>query len=251
MAIIGLPLFSCTQKSLFTKAEFASNGDTLPYRILYPVDFDSSKKYPLILFLHGSGERGNDNEKQLANGGDFFLDQINQKMVKAVVIAPQCPAGGYWASVERMEVDGKPEFDFTAFDEPTLAMTMVMEMIEDFRAKSWVDTDRLYVGGLSMGGMGTFDIITFQPDWFAAAFPICGGGKPEKAALYAGKTELWIFHGDKDDIVPVERSVEMYEAVKAAGGEAKLTIYPGVGHASWINAFDEPELMTWLLSVKK
>lgn len=251
LAIIVLPLFSCSQKSHFEKAGFVSGADTLPYRILYPADFNPKEKYPLILFLHGSGERGNDNELQLANGGDFFLDQINNKKVKAVVVAPQCPADGYWASVERTEVDGKPEFDFEAVNDPTHALTMVMALMEDFRSKPWVDMDRLYVGGLSMGGMGTFDLITFKPDWFAAAFPICGGGKPEKAALYAGKTALWIFHGDADDVVPVESSIEMYEAIKASGGEAKLTIYPGVGHASWVPAFAEPDLMNWLLSVKK
>ncbi len=255
LAILGLVvvLSQCAGKkeSVFEKEHYVEGGDTLPYRILYPPDFKPSEKYPLILFLHGSGERGNDNEAQLLNGGDYFLTQINQNEVKAVVVVPQCPADGYWSSVNRTEIDGRPNFDFSEDREPTRALSMVMALVENLRNEPWVDQSRLYVGGLSMGGMGTYELIYRQPDWFAAAFVICGDGKPEKAELFAGKTSVWFFHGDADDVVPVESSKALYQGILSAGGYAKLTIYPGVGHASWVPAFNDPELMKWLLSVSR
>lgn len=252
LALIGLPLFSCAQKSPFEKAIFTSDQDTLLYRILYPVDFDKSKKYPLILFLHGSGERGNDNEAQLRNGVDFFATAENRKNFPAIVIVPQCPAEDYWSSVERtLDEKGNRKFNFSEELEPTPIMNLLIDLLEEYRVKPWIDLDRLYVGGLSMGGMGTFELLALKPDWFAASFPICGGGDPESAVKYAGKTSLWIFHGEVDDVIPVVRSIEMADAINKAGGDARLTIYPGVGHASWINAFKEPELLPWLFSKKK
>lgn len=252
LALIGLPLSSCAQKSLFEKAVFISGNDTLPYRILYPVDFDMSVKYPLILFLHGSGERGNDNEAQLRNGVDFFATAHNRKNFPAIVIVPQCPADDYWASVERsLDENGKRQFAFSGDSQPTPVMTLLISLIEEYRAKTWIDLNRIYVGGLSMGGMGTFQLLALRPDWFAAAFPICGGGNPESAAKYAEKTALWIFHGEDDDVVPVEHSIEMAEAIQKAGGNPKLTLYPETGHDSWTPAFQEQDLLPWIFSKKK
>ena len=102
-----------------------------------------------------------------------------------------------------------------------------------------------------MGGMGTFELLRREPNTFAAAFPICGGGHPAIARKFARKVPLWVFHGEKDSVVPVEKSRIMAEAIEKAGGDVKLTIYPGVDHNSWVNAFDEPELLPWLFSHEK
>jgi predicted peptidase len=114
-----------------------------------------------------------------------------------------------------------------------------------------VDKHRVYVGGLSMGGMGTFELLRRKPNVFAAAFAICGGDNTFNAKLYAKKVPLWIFHGAKDDVVPVEHSLVMAEAIKAAGGNPKLTIYPNDSHNSWNDAFAEPDLIPWLFSHTK
>lgn len=252
LALIGLPLFSCAQKSPYESKIFTLNGDTLPYRIMYPVDFDAAKQYPLLLILHGSGERGSNNEAQLVHGSDLFADPENREKFPAIVIFPQCPAEDYWASVERtLDEKGKRQFGFSGEFEPTHAMTLLISLLEEFREKPWVDLDRLYVGGLSMGGMGTFELLALRPDWFAAAFPICGGGDPASVTKYAGKTPLWIFHGEVDDVVPVSNSIEMADAINKAGGNARLTIYPNVGHDSWTPAFKEPELLLWISEQKK
>lgn len=252
LALIGLPLFSCAQKSPYESKIFTLNGDTLPYRIMYPVDFDAAKQYPLLLILHGSGERGSNNEAQLVHGSDLFADPENREKFPAIVIFPQCPSEDYWASVERtLDEKGKRQFGFSGEFEPTHAMTLLISLLEEFREKPWVDLDRLYVGGLSMGGMGTFELLALRPDWFAAAFPICGGGDPASVTKYAGKTPLWIFHGEVDDVVPVSNSIEMADAINKAGGNARLTIYPNVGHDSWTPAFKEPELLLWISEQKK
>lgn len=254
LALIGLPLFSCAQKSAFEKAMLINNQDTLPYRILYPLDFDTTRQYPLILFLHGSGERGNDNEAQLRNGVDFFGSAENRKNFPAIVIVPQCPKEGYWSSVEITRLpDGERVFNFSDSEnrEITPALSQTVNLLEEFRQKSWVDNARIYVGGLSMGGMGTFELLARKPDWFAAAFIICGDGDPASAPKYAEKTPLWIFHGEVDDVIPVSRSIEMADAINKAGGNTLLTIYPNVGHDSWTPAFNEPELLTWLFAQRK
>ncbi|HPR56776.1 MAG TPA: prolyl oligopeptidase family serine peptidase [Bacteroidales bacterium] len=251
---ISLFFFACSEKkmSTFEKSTFVKGTDTLFYRILYPPDFNPAEKYPLILFLHGAGERGNNNESQLAYMGEFFEKQVNKKNFRSVVVAPQCPEDDYWAAVDFLfDEEGKRKLSFSKDKEPTASLAMVMAMMEEFMAKSWIDQERMYVGGLSMGGMGTFELLARKPDWFAAAFPICGGGDTLSASDYAGKTALWIFHGRDDDVVPVEHSVSMANAIREAGGNVKLTIYPNVGHASWIPAFAEPELMEWILSNRK
>jgi len=114
-----------------------------------------------------------------------------------------------------------------------------------------VNSKRIYIGGLSMGGMGTFELLWHKPGFFAAAFPICGGGNPESVKLYAKKFPVWIFHGDKDPAVPVSNSRLMNNALKKAGAKVKYTEYPGVGHNSWDNAFAEPDLLPWLFKQKR
>jgi predicted peptidase len=236
----------------FSKEQFTQSGDTLLYRLLEPQHFDSNKKYPLILFLHGAGERGSDNEKQLTHGTDFFLDSAHRSKYPAFVVFPQCPDDAYWANVERkIDNDGGRNFVFPVGEETNPPLALTIALMEEMREKPFIDKKRIYVGGLSMGGMGTFEIVARRPNMFAAAFPICGGDNPEAASKYAGQVPFWVFHGAKDDVVLPRYSEQMVEAIRAAGGEAKFTLYPDANHNSWSSAFAEPELMPWLMGKER
>lgn len=236
-------------KSSFKREQLLHEGDTLLYRILWPVNFDPAQKYPMVLFLHGAGERGNDNEKQLVHGSDLFLQ--NMTKYPAIVIFPQCPANDYWANVQKEKVQGTRDFNFRDGGDPNKTLSLVSVLLDSMIDKPFVAKDRVYIGGLSMGGMGTFELVSRRPDTFAAAFAICGGGDPDSAKKYAGKVPFWVFHGAKDDVVPPKYSQAMVDAIKKAGGDVKFTLYPDANHNSWNKAFAEPELLSWLFSNKK
>ena len=131
------------------------------------------------------------------------------------------------------------------------SLEMVAKLIDSFATSGTVDTRRIYVGGLSMGGMGTFEILWRKPGFFAAAFPICGGGNEGKAAVYGQGFPVWVFHGDKDPVVDVNDSRKMVAALKAAGANLKYSEYPNVKHDSWSNAFAEADLLPWLFRQQK
>ena len=206
-----------------------SQTQTLKYYVFRPVD-ESAKTdagFPLMLFLHGSGERG-ENLELLKNYGppQICSKADGAKTWKFFTVSPQCPRNVGWSA-------------------PQLSV-----MIDKLCEKYPIDKSRVYVTGVSMGGYGTWNLLAECPEKIAAAAPICGGGSVDAASKMA-KTPIWAFHGDQDKAVPLGASQRMIDAVKAAGNEeAKLTIYPGVGHNSWINAYAEPELYEWLLSKK-
>jgi len=234
----------------YVRKVYLSGNDTLPYRILYPNNFNPDQKYPLVLVLHGAGERGDNNEAQLAYGAQLFLE--SQEQYPAIVVFPQCPKDSYWSNVNIVPDDtGKRTFNFRKGGKPTEAMEALLGLLGELKHSGYVNKHHIYIGGLSMGGMGTFELLRRRPNTFAAAFPICGGGSPANAKKYARKVPLWIFHGAEDSVVPVGKSEIMAQAIKAADGDVKLTIYPGVDHNSWDNAFKEPELLPWLFSHQK
>lgn len=237
--------------SLYESQYFLQGDDTLRCRILSPAHFSPQKKYPLVVFLHGSGERGNDNQSQLKWGGDLFLDSAYRERFPAIVVFPQCPADSSWSTRVRLPEGHSDKYNFPLNTTPTKPLQMLMSFIDTLVNSGVVDPKRIYLGGLSMGGFGTFELLWRRPALFAAAFPICGGGNPESAALYRKNFPIWIFHGTDDDVVPVKNSRVMQEALKAAGAKVKYTEYPGVKHDSWINAFAEPDLLPWLFSQKK
>jgi len=239
-------------KDKYERGIYIAKGDTMPYRILFPYNFDPSRKYPLILVLHGSGERGNDNEVQLSHGGDLFLKPEIREQYQAIVVFPQCPKEGSWSNVQiKTDSAGKRRFDFVEGGAPTQPMINLMGLLDQLLDKPYVNKHQVYVGGLSMGGMGTFEILRRKPNTFAAAFAICGGDNSFNAKKYAKKVPLWIFHGAQDDVVPAEHSEIMVEAIKAAGGDPKFTLYPNDKHNSWDDAFKEPDLIPWLFEHKK
>jgi len=219
-------------------------GETLPYRLLKPKVYDAEQAYPLVVFLHGMGERGSDNVSQLVNGvSEFFASDAAMVRFPAVVIAPQCPDG-----------EDMNEASWSNWRDETRGITkptrLALEIVEAMREQFTIDSDRMYIGGLSMGGFGTWDVIQEYPDLFAAAFPICGGGDPEKAERIAS-LPLWVFHGAKDETVPPQLSRDMVRAIQEAGGHPGYSEYPDVGHDSWTNAFEEPRLLAWLFSQKR
>lgn len=236
--------------SLYKKQQYVSGKDTLLYRILYPSDYDVNKKYPLILVLHGAGERGNDNEAQLVHGGKLFVDSTVRTEYPAFVVFPQCPADDFWADIVRRpeKNDSLGKFSFASSKQPRKALGLVSRLVDSLAQTPQINTKKMYVGGLSMGGMGTFEILWRKPKFFAAAFPICGGGDPGQVGIYSRGFPIWVFHGDSDEVVPVSNSRLMVNALKKSGAKVKYSEYPGVGHNSWDNAFAEPGLLKWLLS---
>jgi predicted peptidase len=248
-------LFTKAQdRSAYTKHVFIDNGNELPYRLLSPPN-NSEKKFPLLIFLHGAFERGNDNESQLNIGGRFFLrDSIRQKY-PAYVLFPQCPADITWAYFEN-QVDFTTgyarDWNFPFRKEPTAVTTLLKKLIDQLLGSGTIEASQVYIAGLSQGGMGVLDLVARYPETFAAGLSICGAGEPTTTKLFAGKVSLWLFHGAKDPIVPKEFDQEFYRRLKRAGSVVRYSEYPGVEHNSWVNAFAEPELMSWLFSqVKK
>lgn len=238
--------------SMYEKKEFIFGKDTLKYRVMYPLNFDRTKKYPLILLLHGSGERGKDNSAQLVHGGELFAKQENRENFPAIVVFPQCPSNSFWANLKKRNIGSPNPFIFNTTGEPTKPMELTIKLIKNILKEKYVDKKRVYVGGLSMGGMGTYEILYRCPKTFAAAFPICGGSNPESVKKYSKSVNMWVFHGAKDDVVPPKYSDEMVDAIKKNGGNIKFTLYPNANHNSWDSAFAEPDLLPWLFSnIKK
>jgi predicted peptidase len=240
--------------SVYRSATYYSKEGELPYRILDPLNFDSSKTYPVIIFLHGSFEKGTDNTAQLNIGGRYFLREENRKNYPAFVLFPQCPLDDSWAYFEN-KIDSSTglakDWDFPFLKQPTASTAVLKKLLDSLLTLHFIDKSRIYIGGLSQGGMGVYDMVARYPDVFVAAFPICGAGKISTAKNFAGKTALWIFHGDKDDIVPVSFSRVYYNRLKKLNADVKYSEYAGVFHNSWVNAFAEKDLLSWLFSKTK
>jgi predicted peptidase len=236
----------------FQKKEFIKGKDTLRYRMLLPENYDSTKKYPLVLFLHGAGERGRDNNKQLVHGASLFLQPGNRKNFPAIVLFPQCPPKpGYWSSVV-LNASKKPyHFDFNYSRPITKPLESALTLVRQMISANRVDTSRIYIMGLSMGGMGTLEAVYHNPTLFAAAIPICGGGDVKAFTKAQTKIPFWFFHGDKDDIVEVKYSRQLVAKLKELKAVVTYTEYPEVNHNSWDNAFAEPNLLPWLFSQKR
>lgn len=236
--------------SQYEKHWFIQNGDTLPYRLLLPENYDAAKKYPLVFFLHGAGERGKDNEKQLVHGAKLFLKDEVRKSFPAIIVFPQCATNSFWSNVDIKTDNGKRVFSFRNGGEPTIAMKLAQELLMNILKTYPITKKQIYVGGLSMGGMGTFEIVKRNPKLFAAAFPICGGANVATARSLK-KTNWWVFHGGKDDVVPPKLSQDMVDAMKKEKATVKFTLYPNANHNSWDPAFAEPELLAWLFAQRK
>ena len=231
----------------FKKESFAaSNGLTLPYRIFVPEDYSEEYAYPVVLLLHGAGERGTDNEAQLKHVVSNLYVKKTSPFYHAIVIVPQCPANMQW--VDTPWANGNYSIENVPISKP---MTAVVELLDSVIETYSVNTDRQYVTGLSMGGFGTWDLIMRYPDRFAAAIPYCGGADPSQAENLA-KIPIWTFHDTQDTSVPVSGTQEVVAAIKAAGGT--LITYKettGLGHNVWSSGSQTPSLSTWLFEQRK
>ena len=221
----------------------------MPYRLLTPKTLNSSASYPLVLFLHGSAERGDDNQKQLQHGVARFAAPASQTGYACFVLAPQCPTDldnqpTMWTGErERMHL-------LKLGPKAAIPLRTALELMTTIQEKFPVDMDRVYVTGISMGGFATWETLIRYPEKFAAAIPVCGGGDVSHADRIKN-IPIWAFHGANDSTVPVQCSRSMVEMIERAGGHPRYTEYPGVGHNSWDRAFAEPELLSWLFSQKR
>ncbi len=242
----SLMLQAQTQYPEFAKKQHVSivHQDTLLYRVLKPLVYDAQKQYPLVIFYHGAGERGNDNERTLTHFAHFLANEKARKEYPCFVLVPQCEEGRRW-----VEVDWAAN-THTQPTQPSISLAMSLELIQATCKDYSIDTSRIYVTGLSMGGYATWDIITRYPELFAAAAPICGGGD-EATASRVRDLPLWAFHGDKDGVVKPARSRNMIAAIRKAGGTPNYTEYKGVGHGSWKPAYQSQELLQWLFAQHK
>lgn len=226
------------QTNRFKSANYKSDEGSLNYRLLVP-DALKGRKLPLVIFLHGSGERGSDNEAQLKWGVQQFATDDNIKHYPAFVVAPQCPKSDQWASY-----DGKMK------QNPTKAMSLVREMIDELLEKYAIDKNRIYITGLSMGGYGTFDALARYPDLFAAGVPVCGSGDPNTVDRFKD-IPIWIYTGAEDPVVPAKRTVKMFNALLKTGASPGYTQVPEVGHFSWIQAYSDPLIMQWMFRQRR
>ena len=217
-------------KTGFVKKTYKNaDGTESPYVVFVPQDYDGKKEYPVILFLHGSGETKGGSKAPVEVGIGPAI-QKQEKTFPFITVIPQSEKRTWKADS----------------DDAKRALAELDEVMKAYKT----DPKRVYLTGLSMGGYGTWSLAAAHPDRWAAIVPVCGGGDP-KAADKIKDIPTWVFHGDKDTAVKVERSREMVEALKAAGGKPKYTEYPGVGHNSWDAAYGEKELFPWLLEQKK
>ena len=199
--------------------------ESMQYAISLPKSFDG-EKMPMVVCLHGAGERGTDPEKLFVHGFGRCLGRGEE--LPALVILPQCPERLIWNHLTEE----------------------LKELIDHVAAEYDVDTDRISITGLSMGGFGTWEMGMSYPGFFSALAPICGGGTSWRASLI-GKTPVWAFHGASDTVVPTGASIDMYTKLKGAGGNVELTLLHNVGHDSWTFACERTTLFSWLISKRR
>ena len=207
----------------------------MPYRLFIPANYDKSKKYPIVIWLHGAGGAGDDNLKQISEdqvaGTRLWVKPEIQSKYPAFVLVPQSTGG--WAAVSALELS----------DEERL----VLEVLNSLKSEFSLDMKRIYLTGQSNGGFGTWDLISKRPSLFAAAIPLCGGGNPLLAPSLVS-IPIWAFHGDQDSVIPVTETRSMIAAIKKLGGTPRYTEYKGADHEIWVRAFKEPGLADWLFA---
>ena len=230
---------SCAQTAHFSPGNYHG----LPYQILVP-DNAGQQKLPLVIFLHGAGERGNDNHKQLTYIDTIFQSRWFQEKYPSIILVPQCPEDKRWVEVD---------WSLPSFKQPekiSVPLGLTLELTDSLIKALPIDTNRIYIMGLSMGGFGTWDALARRPDFFAAAVPICGGADTNTACKIS-HIPVWAFHGAKDNVVPVVLDRNMYKALKHCGGNPRYTEYPNVKHGAWFKALANRHVYKWLFEQSK
>jgi len=199
---------------------------SMEYLLYLPPGYEAetpAKKWPLMLFLHGAGERGDDLNKVKVHGPPKI---VASKDLPFIVVSPQCPKDQWW-DIQRLSA-----------------------LLDEVERKQRVDPERIYVTGLSMGGFGSWAMAAHEPRRFAAIAPICGGGDPKQVRKYK-HLPVWVFHGAKDRVVPLERSKQMVDALKKHQADVSFTVYPNAGHDSWTKTYNNPALYDWFMDHKR
>ncbi len=196
----------------------------IDYLLYLPKEYNGKEKFPLMLFLHGSGERGSNLELVKKHGPPKLIEE--GKDFPFIIVSPQCPSGIRWKT------------------------NILIALIDDIINNYNVDENRIYITGLSMGGYGTWKLANEISDRLAAAIPICGWGDAW-TICEIGDLPVWAFHGEKDNVVLPQKSKELVEALKSCNGNVQLTTYPEAGHDSWTQTYDNPKIYEWLLKQTK
>ena len=224
-----------------------ADGTAYPLRLLAPPPAAEQPEggWPLVVFLHGAGERGDDNEAQLRHFPERMATPEYRERFPCYLLAVQCPEGALWAKIDwRSEAGQRQE------PEPAAPLQAVVAAVESLVAEQPIDLTRIYLTGLSMGGFGSWDLAARKPDWFAAVAPICGGGDPEVADAYKG-LPIWAWHDEGDPVVPVSLSRKMVKAAEEAGAVVKYEETTGHGHASWVPAYAADKIPAWMFEQRR
>lgn len=244
--------FTRTRHSLFEKKTYTEGDNILPYQIMFPQNYNPENEYPLVIFLHGAGERGTNNTSQMANGPGTFANQTAREDHPAIVIFPQCPSTDMWSRRNRNNVDGELIFDFPVEAEPNLPMGMVINLTKELIANEGVDEKRVYVMGLSMGGIGTLEFLYYAPEIPAAAISLAGGHDPAHVAVYGNDVAIRLYHGSNDGVVPPKYSRDLIAALDMLDNEdAEYFEAQGRGHEWNYVLNDETQVIPWLWSKSK
>ncbi len=225
--LFPIAVFSADVQTGQTPQHFEKKvGETvlqMDYLLFLPADYgkDPAKKWPTMLFLHGSGERGTDVNLVKKNGPPKIVEQ--KPDFPFIVVSPQCPPETWWK------------------------LDVLSALLDNVISTYAVDPNRVYLTGLSMGGFGTWALAAKEPQRFAAIVPMCGGGDPTTAERMR-KLHIWVFHGEKDTSVPIQKDEEMVDALTALHADVKFTRYPDAGHDCWTRSYANPELYKWMLS---
>lgn len=218
---------------------------TFRYRLLRPLETSPADRHPLVVYLHGAGERGDDNIRQLKYLPTWMIEKEIRQRHPCFLLVPQCRQDERWVDVSWADSQSTP-----AAHEPTTDLAAAILAMEQVLEREPVDPDRVLLTGLSMGGYGAWDLATRMPERFAALLPICGGGD-ERLAAKLVDLPIWAFHGDADKAVPVERSRAMIKAISAGGGNPRYSELPGVGHDAWTTAYRDPQVLDWFFAQRR
>ena len=217
---------------------------TLPYILEEPDRIKADELYPLVVCLHGAGGRGSENSGKGSQAYNILKRRQYKKEYPSYLLVPQCPKGQQW--VDTPWRDGNYDIDKVEIsDELEFVLKLIDSVIDDYP----IDKSRIYITGQSMGGFGTWDLIIRKPELFACAIPVCGGGDPSKADLIK-HIPIWIFHGSKDNIVPVKASRDMYESLKKISDNVKYMEFKEVEHGSWVPAWRDKKMIDWMYQQK-
>jgi predicted peptidase len=240
-SLLACPSIALAQAEVdgFVGRVFRSGTISMPYRLFVPAHVDTTRRYPLIIYLHGSGGAGSDNLRQISGGNEFgthvWTDPRVQNREPVFVVAPQAAENEQWAGLTDA---------LSPFGAATLSL------VDRLQNEFPIDANRIVITGQSRGGFGVWDLAAKATRRFAAAIPLCGAGDPERAA---GMRDLpiWAFHGTLDETVPVRGSREMVDALKAAGSRVKYTEYPDLGHAIWQRVYRDSSVVDWALRQRR